>query len=66
MDGQPVEPGEALPLLARIGRARTPATATATRTDGTEVNIWKTLGMDDPGDGRPREDQVRWRPDWWR
>jgi hypothetical protein len=64
VDGQPVEPGKPLPLLAKIGHARTPAQATAKRRDGTEVNIWRTLGMRDPaGDGRPREDQVRdWRP----
>jgi hypothetical protein len=62
-DGQPVEPGEELPLLVRLGRARKPTGATGKRRDGTTVNIWKSLGMRDPGeDDRPREDQVPWYP----
>jgi hypothetical protein len=59
-----LKPGEPLPLLLRLGRARKPAEATGTRrSDGRQVNLWRTLGMRDPGeDGRPREDQVTdWR-----
>ena len=62
MDGQPLEPGAPLPLLARIGRARKPAEATATRaSDGRTVNIWATLGSRDPRDVLA-EDRVTWRP----
>ena len=59
MDGQPAPSGTPLPLLARIGRARKPAEATATRRDGTAVNLWRTLGSP----RRSRRDPERVTPD---
>jgi hypothetical protein len=62
VDGQPVEPGAELPLLARIGKACKRAEPTATRRDGTVVSWRATLGLPEPGE-LPREDQVHdWRP----
>jgi hypothetical protein len=68
VDGQPVECGKPLPLLARFGRARKPAEATGTRrSDGRVVNIWRTLGMREPGPPDPMADDAPgWRRDWWR
>jgi hypothetical protein len=61
--GQPVEPGEELPLLMRLGRDRTPEMTAQRRSDGRVVDVLATIGARRSTGDVPREDQVTdWRP----